>query len=79
MVTRPEVIEVPQVSYVPVPTALTAPLALPARPVPRCSQNGNSVICVPDALALIPIYQAIIYTCNADRATTALLGKTDGQ
>ncbi len=78
MVSRPEIIEVPRVAYRPLPPALTAPLAEPAAPPARCVVAGAPAICVLDALAMIPLYQAALRTANDDRARAELLGRTDG-
>ncbi len=63
------------IAYRPLDRALTDPLESPARPPARC----DGKICADDALATIPAYQAVIATCNADRARAALAGATDGQ
>jgi hypothetical protein len=78
-VTHSEAIEVPVPAWKPIPDKLTAPILPPPAPPARCVLDGQPAICVLDALATIPLYQADIDQCNADRATTALLGATDGQ
>jgi hypothetical protein len=78
VVSKPEIVEVPRVAYRPLPPELTAPLAEPAMPIARCVADGKPAICVIDALATIPLYQAALRTANDDRARAALLGRTDG-
>jgi len=77
-VSRPEIIEVPRVAYRPLPPELTAPIAEPAAPPARCVADGKPAICVIDALSVIPAYQAKLRAANSDRASAALLGRTDG-
>lgn len=78
-VTRTVTVEVPLIAYRPLPRELTTPLPAPLPPSRNCvDAAGASAVCVLDALATIPRYQAVIGLCNADRARAALLGATDG-
>ena len=79
MLSRPIAIDVPVIAYRPIPDALTAPILAPPRPPLLCELQGVAAVCVLDALATIPAWDAVLQTCNADRLTTRLLGKTDGQ
>jgi len=79
VVTRARTVDVPEVSYRPIPEALTKPLQEPPPPQANCTLGGKPVICVLDALGVIPEYQAFVQQCNDDRARTALFGRTDGQ
>ena len=78
VISRPDIIEVPKLAYVPLPLALTAPVAPPHKPEARCEFKGKPAICVLDALMTIPEFRAAIDAANHDRAAAALLGKTDG-
>ena len=75
IVRQPQVIKMPVETYVPLPTALTTPLAEPPAPAARCRMpNGTPAVCVVDALAQIPLWRAVVHQCNADRATAAQAG-----
>jgi hypothetical protein len=76
---RTEVLTVPVPAWRPLPDILTAPLLPPPAPPARCVLEGRPAVCVLDALALLPAWEAQLATCNADRARAALLGATDGQ
>jgi hypothetical protein len=79
VLSRPIAIDVPVVAYRPIPDALTAPILKPQRPPLLCNLLGIPTVCVLDALATIPAWDAAVDLCNADRLKTRLLGKTDGQ
>jgi hypothetical protein len=79
VLTRPQVVEVATPVYRPVPIQLTLPIAEPPQPAARCALDGKPVVCVLDALGVIPSYQAALQQCNDDRANAALLGSGDGQ
>lgn len=80
VITRTETVMVPVPAYKPLPHELTAPIPMPPRPLLNCADGkGWPAICVPDALATIPAYQAAIGQCNDDRRRAALFGVTDGQ
>ncbi|KAB2901267.1 MAG: hypothetical protein F9K31_02460 [Dokdonella sp.] len=72
-------VSVPVMVYRPLPAALTAPIPPPPAPPARCTLDGAGAVCVSDALALLPMWQAALEMCNADRARAALLGRSDGQ
>ncbi len=77
-ITHTEFLTVPVPAYRRLPTTLTDPLVLPPRPLLDCSDgHGAPALCVTDALATIPSYQALVDTCNRDRAKSAALGETD--
>lgn len=79
-ITRTELVQVPVPAYRPLPHELTDPIAAPPAPLLNCSDgNGWPAICVPDALATIPAYQAALGLCNADRRRAALYGAADAQ
>lgn len=79
-VTRTEFVTVPIPAYKPLPVTLTAPLPRPPVPLLSCSDSaGWPAVCVLDALATIPAWDAFADMCNRDRARAALLGTTDGQ
>lgn len=79
-VTRTELVYVPVRTYRPLPIALTSPLMEPPAPLFTCDDGaGAPRLCVLDALAAIPAYQATVQQCNSDRARAALFGATDEQ
>lgn len=70
-----EIVEVPVVEYVPLPAALTEPLAAPAAPAFNCTlPMGGPAVCVHDGLMREVEWQVILARANADRATAAFLG-----
>ncbi|MGB3393235.1 MAG: hypothetical protein WA956_05655 [Stenotrophomonas sp.] len=74
-----EIVEVPVVEYVPLPAALTAPLAAPAAPAFNCTlPMGGPAVCVHDGLMREVEWQALLERANADRATSAFLGAGAG-
>lgn len=75
---RPTVIEVPVPAYRSLPGTLTDPIPTPPAPPARCMLGGVAAVCVLDGLSLLPMYDAALETCNADRARAALLGRADG-
>jgi hypothetical protein len=78
--TRTEIISVPTITYRPLPHELTAPLLAPLAPAAACvDAKGEPLVCALDGLLTIPDWEAILGTCNTDRARAALLGTTDGQ
>ncbi len=80
VVTRTEIVTVSVPAYQPLPSDLTSPIPEPPAPLLACTDSqGRPAVCVLDALATIPAYQAVIAVCNGDRARAALLGVTDGQ
>lgn len=75
-----EVVRVPELAYVPLPRALTDPIAPPPAPAVLCTDAaGQPAVCVIDALATIPQWRDALDTCNSDRARAAVLGSSDGQ
>jgi hypothetical protein len=60
---------VPVVHYVPVPHALTTPIAEPPPPPQSCTWAGAPAVCVSDALAWIERLRGKLEAANADRAT----------
>lgn len=78
VVTRVQTVEVPVIAYRPIPAELTAPIPKPPRPPLLCELDGRAVMCVLDALATIPAWDAAVELCNEDRRKTRLLGGTDG-
>jgi hypothetical protein len=80
VITRTELISVPTFAYRQLPDSLTAPIPAPPAPLLNCADGkGWPEVCVIDALATIPAWQATLQLCNGDRAKSALLGTTDGQ
>ncbi len=74
-----EIVEVPVAVYVPLPAALTAPLAAPAAPAFDCNlPTGKPAVCVHDGLMREIEWQAVLARANADRATAAFLGAGAG-
>lgn len=74
MVERPQLVELPpREVYIDVPSALTAPIAEPASPAPRCDFEGAAAVCVADALASIEDWRGALAAANADRATVRAL------
>lgn len=73
-ITRTELVQVPVPAYRPLPRELTDPI--PEPPAPPFDCDGR--VCVLDGLVTIPLYQAALDMCNADRRRAALLGATDG-
>jgi len=79
-IPRTELVYVPVPAYQPLPRAWTDPIPEPPAPLFTCpDETGRAGLCVLDALATIPAYQAALAMCNADRARSALAGATDGQ
>jgi hypothetical protein len=64
-------------AYRSMPAELTAPLLAPPAPRLLCLLNGQAAMCLLDALATLPAYEAALQVCNADRRRVALLGATD--
>jgi len=72
VVTRPEIIEVPQVTYAPMPAELTRPLPEPAVPPQRCTdKHGAPAWCLVDALNWIEDWRTTLHAANDDRARVA--------
>lgn len=72
-VTRPQVIEVPVVSYVPVPHGWTVPLVEPPPPPRHCTYLGKPAVCITDAVSWIEKMRGVLRKANVDRACTARL------
>lgn len=79
VVSRPITIELPTLVYRPIPHQLTTPIVPPPQPSLLCVLNGQAAVCVLDALATIPAWDAALQMCNADRSKVRTLGATDGQ
>lgn len=76
---RTEVLSVPTIAYRPLPSALTVQLLPPPPPPLLCELDGTAAVCVLDALATIPAWDAALQACNADRRKAAVLGAANGQ
>lgn len=79
VVTRPEAVEINVPTYVAVPNQLTTPLRKPEPPPRRCVLKGRPAVCASDAIALIPIYDALLDLANQDRAKASMLGGALGK
>lgn len=77
-VVRTEFVEVPVIAYQPLPGVLTAPIPAPPQPPARCTWGEAPAVCVLDALATLPAWEAALGMCNADRRRAASLGRSDG-
>lgn len=71
--SAPQVIDVPEPAWKPLPAALTAPLAYPAPPAAACTADGVATVCALAGLLWIESWRSVVDQANADRALAAKL------